>query len=237
MSTVSAPRKPEPAIEAGGPTVGLGWRGRLTAISAVVLLHAGCYLLVNLINSRRELSALADLEIALDRWVPFLEWTWTIYYLGDLYIILWGAFVVWRMPKPWFRRAILAYAGMVVVGAAIQLALPARAPWPEALTGAQSWVHDLSALRPDACLPSMHVALSVVPAALGVAVLDDRWLRTMSVALAILITISTVTLKEHFVLDAAAGVVLGLAAYAYWLAGAAIASRPVKEEPYVYPEG
>ncbi len=216
--------------------MGLGWRGRLTAISAVVLLHAGCYLFVNLINSRRDLSAFADLEIALDRWVPFLEWTWTIYYLGDLYIILWGAFVVWRMPKPWFRQAILAYAGMVVVGAAIQLALPARAPWPETLTDAQSWVHGLIVMRPYACLPSMHVALSVLPAALGVAVLDDRWLRTMSVGFAILITISTVTLKEHFVLDAAAGVLLALSAYVYWLVGAGIISWPVRERSYARPK-
>lgn len=237
MSTVSAPGDPEPAIGGGGPTVGLGWRGRLTAISAVVLLHAGCYYLVNLINSRREFSAFVDLKIALDQWVPFLEWTWTIYYLGDLYIILWGAFVVWRMPKPWFRRAILAYVGMIVVGAAIQLALPARAPWPATLSDAQRWVQGLIAMRPYACLPSMHVALTVLPTALGVAVLDDRWLRTMSVSLAILITISTATLKEHFVLDAAAGVLLALGAYFYWLFGAGITSWPVRERPYARPKG
>ncbi len=236
MSAVPAPGEPASVIEAGGPTVGLGWRRRLTAISAIVFLHAGCYYVVNLVNSRREFSAFADLEIALDRWVPFVEWTWTIYYFGDLYIVLWGAFVVWRMPELWFRRAMLAYAGMIVVGAAIQLALPARAPWPEALGGAQRWAHGLIAMRPYACLPSMHVALSVLPAALGVAVLDGRWLRTASVVLAILITISTVTLKEHFVLDAAAGVLLALCAYVYWLVGAGIISRPVSERPYARPK-
>lgn len=227
MSAVFAPSKSRQAIEAEARSVGLGWRSRLTAICGIVFLHVGCYFLVNLINSRRELSAFVDLEIALDRWVPFLEWTWTIYYLGDLYIVLWGAFVVWRMPRRWFRRAILAYAGMIVVGAAIQLAVPARAPWPAALSDAQRWVHGLISMRPYACLPSMHVALTVLPTALGIAVLADRWLRTMSVGLAILITLSTVTLKEHFVLDAAAGVLLAFSAYVYWLVGAGITSRPV----------
>jgi hypothetical protein len=227
MSTVSTPAKPESVVEAGRPSAALGWRSRLAAISAVVLLHAGCYYVVNLINSRRGLAAFVDLGIALDRWVPFLEWTWTIYFFGDFYILLWGAFVVWRMPRPWFRRAILAYAGMIVVGAAVQLAVPARAPWPTALTDAQRWAHGLIATRPYACLPSMHVALAVLPTAMGLAVLDARWLDSISVGCAVLITISTVTLKEHFVLDAVAGVVLGLAAYAYWAAGTRIVPRSV----------
>lgn len=227
MNAVSAPGRPESVAEAGRPSAALGWRSRLAAISAVVLLHACCYFVVNLINSGRELTAFVDLEIALDRWVPFLEWTWTIYFFGDLYIILWGAFVVWQMPRPWFRRAILAYAGMIVVGAAVQLAVPASAPWPVALTGVQRWVHGLIAIQPFACLPSMHVALAVLPTAMGLAVLDARWLDSISVGCAVLITISTVTLKEHFVLDAVAGVVLGLAAYAYWAAGARIVPRSV----------
>jgi len=236
MSTVCAPAKDE-SVEAAGPTTELGWRSRLTAIAAVVLLHAGCYYVVNLINSWRALSTFVDLEIALDRWIPFLEWTWTIYYLGDLYIVFWGAFVVWRMPGHWFRRAILTYAGMIVVGAAIQLALPASAPWPATLNDAQRWVHDLIAMRPYACLPSMHVALAVLPAALGVTVLDQRWLKILSVGLAVLITLSTVTLKEHFVLDAAAGVLLALAAYLYWRVGAGISRRPGEEKLYAGPKG
>jgi hypothetical protein len=216
--------------------VGLSWRRRLAAISAIVILHAGFYYMVNLINSRRELSAFADLETVLDRWVPFLEWTWTIYYFGDLYIVFWGAFVVWRMPEPWFRRAMLAYAGMIVVGAAVQLAVPARAPWPEALGAAQRWVHGLIAMRPHACLPSMHVALSVFPAALSVVVFDGRWLRATSVGMAVLITVSTVTLKEHFILDAAAGVFLASGAFVYWVVGAATRPRLGSERLYARPK-
>jgi len=192
------------------------WVRRLPALAAVVALHIALYYLVNFVNSGRPAGSLLDFEMPIDGWIPFIPSSAIVYYLGDAYILLWGSFVLSRLPSASFRRAIKAYAGMIVAGAAIQLALPARAPWPAEPAVMQGWVHDAIALQQYACLPSMHVALSVLPAALSLSVLERPSARWASVVAAALITISTLTLKEHFFLDSATGVLLGLSAYAGW---------------------
>lgn len=202
------------------------WVRRLPALAAVVALHIALYYLVNFVNSGRPAGSLLDFEIPIDGWIPFIPSSAIVYYLGDAYILLWGSFVLSRLPPRGFRRAIVAYAGMIAVGAAIQLMLPARAPWPAEPAAMQAWVHDAIALRQYACLPSMHVALSVLPAALSVSVLERPSARWASVVAAALITISTLTLKEHYFLDSATGVLLGLSAFAWWRAAARRESAP-----------
>ena len=192
------------------------WVRRLRPMAAVVVLHIALYYVVNAVNSARPATALFDFGLPIDGRIPFVRSSVIVYYLGDAYILLWGAYILGRLTPPGFRRAIMAYAGMIVVGAAIQLALPARAPWPADPAAMQAWVHDSIALRAYACLPSMHVALSVLPAAMSVAVLDRPAARWASVLAVVLITISTLTLKEHYFLDAATGTLLGLSAYAFW---------------------
>jgi membrane-associated phospholipid phosphatase len=190
------------------------------------VFHGICYYTVNLINSWRSPASLLSLKTAVDGWIPLVEPTWAIYYFGDVYIVLLGIYVLVRMPADQFRRAVGAYAGMIALGAAIQLLLPAEAPWPTNLTSAQRWMHEAIAMRPYACLPSMHVALTVLPAALSLSVLRPRWVRSTSLLLATVITLSTLSLKEHYFLDAVAGIVLGLAAYAYWRCGQRMLSAP-----------
>ncbi len=192
------------------------WVRRLPAMVAVVALHILLYYVVNAVNSTRPAGSLFDFEMPIDGRIPFIRSSSIVYYLGDAYILLWGAYILGRLTPAGFRRAIMAYAGMIVVGAAIQLALPARAPWPADPAAMQAWVHDSIALRAYACLPSMHVALSILPAALSVAVLDRPAARWASVLAVVLITISTLTLKEHYFLDAATGTLLGLSAYVLW---------------------
>ena len=205
-------------------------RARALAILGIVLLHMTCYYVVNSTNSHRPAAAFVDLTLASDRWIPYLGWTWVIYYLGDVYIVMWGAVVFWRIPRRGFVRAVEAYSGMIVVGAILQLLVPARAPWPVAPVAVQQWVHDLISMQPYACLPSMHVALTVLPAGISVSVFKSPLLRATSVALAAMITVSTLTLKEHFVLDAVAGLVLGLAVYAFWRGGRAVAPDSLAEK-------
>jgi hypothetical protein len=198
---------------------------RVWAIVGIVLLHITCYYTVNLSNSHRAAAAFVDLAVPLDRRIPYLGWTWIIYYFGDVYITLWAAAVFCHIPRHLLRRTVQAYGGTIVLGAIVQLVVPARAPWPESPVAAQQWMHQLISMKPYACLPSMHVALAVLPAGIAVSVLESRSLRVASVVLAALITVSTVTMKEHFVLDAVAGLALGLAAYVFWRGGRAAVSR------------
>jgi len=212
-------------------------RERMWAIGGIVLLHICCYYVVNLTNSHRAAAAFVDLAVPLDRWIPYVGWTWGIYYFGDVYITLWAAVVFWHIPRHRLLRAVQAYCGTIILGAIVQLLLPARAPWPESPVAVQQWMHQLISMKPYACLPSMHVALAVLPAGIAVSVLESRSLRMASVVLAAMITASTLTMKEHFFLDAIAGLVLGLAAYAFWRGGkpAAAESSPVEGRRDVCP--
>jgi ribonuclease HII len=131
-----------------------------------------------------------------------------VYYVGDLYILFWGAIVVWKMPHREFTRAIPVYGAMIIIGALMHIVFPGRSPWPENGAFVQRWFHEQITFDPYVCLPSMHVALTVLPACMTFDVLSSRSVRIVSTVLAALITVSTITLKEHYALDAVAGTLL-----------------------------
>lgn len=193
-----------------------GW-ARLGMFAAVIAFHVAIYSAVNLVNGARDPTQFWNLFTPFDSWIPYLGWTGFIYYFGDLYMGPWAAIVVVKLDRG-FERAMKAYVGMVVVGGAIQVLIPASAPLPAEFHWLQARVHELS-IPPYACLPSMHVALSALPAALSMHVLKSPLTRGVSVGVAALITLSTLTTKEHFFLDAVAGLALAALAYAYWRRG------------------
>lgn len=80
----------------------------------------------------------------------------------------------------------------------------------------QQIVHRMLRLDRYACLPSMHVALTVFPTCLAFSVCPSRLVQSGLVLMTVLISLSTLTFKEHVALDVVAGVVLALAFYAVW---------------------
>jgi hypothetical protein len=189
------------------------WLTRLALLVGVGLLQILCFNLVSLASEGR---VLWDFHTVIDDWIPYMGWTWVIYYSGILYFSLFGGVMAWRLPSVLFRRAVYTYVGMIVTGATLEIALPAWSPWPEQMVTVQRWFHDFFQLHPYACLPSMHVALSVLAACLSLHVLKSRTLKMISVAMASMISLSTVTLKEHFFLDIPTGLILGLVFYGLW---------------------
>lgn len=189
---------------------------RLAAITAAGLVHLGVYVLVTRVNAARPAGALVDLASPLDARFPYWGWTWPFFWLAYPYILLGGAAILWRLPWRAFARGVVAFGASAVVGGAIQLALPARSPWPDAPYAVQRMSHAWALNLPYASLPSMHVAFTVLVAYLGVATVRSRWAKAGLTVGAILISLSTVTLKEHFVLDVPTGALLGLAAGWWW---------------------
>jgi len=202
-------------------------RSRVFWYAALVICHLFCFLLVNEINALRPTSDLIDLRLPLDDAVPYLGWTWIIYYGGDVYFIALAAFVLHRLSAADFRRAVRAYILMIVGGASLQLIIPAQNHWPEVLHPVHAWILGGLNLKPFACLPSMHVALTVYPTLLGLSLLGSRTGKAAACLAALSITVSTVTLKQHVVLDAVAGIVWALLVYVYWLWGI---RRPAAEQ-------
>ncbi len=196
-------------------------RWRLAAMLAVALLHLGAYWTVTRINSVRPDDVLWMLETPLDRAIPHLGWTWPAFWFGYPFVLVGGAWALWRLPVPLFARAVVAFAAMTVVGAVVQMLVPARSPWPLDAHPVQRFIHEATLTRPYASLPSMHVAYSVLVALFGIRACGQAATRWSFGLAAVLIAVSTVTLKEHFILDPVAGTVLAVATFSWWRRGTA----------------
>ncbi len=184
-------------------------------ILGVALFHIACYRLVNALTQWAPLT-IHDYSIFIDAWIPYWGWTACFYYLGDLYVLLGAFLIVWKLPHRMFHRAVAAYVLMILTGAGLEYVFAAASPCPTRMIALQQTVHRMLWLHPFACLPSMHVALTVFPTCLAFSVWPSRPVRSGLVLMTVLISLSTLTLKEHVAWDVVAGVVLALAFYAVW---------------------
>jgi hypothetical protein len=189
---------------------------RALAIAGVIVLHLAVYYTVTRINSNRPPEALNDPSIALDDKIPLLGWTWVFYWAAYPYLTLGAGLIVAAMSEADYRRAIKAFIVITLVGGAIQLLYPVAAPWTSEAHAMQTRMHDSAFTRPYACLPSMHVAYSVITGFMGAMIARSAGLRWFHILLAAGIAVSTLTLKEHYVADAVAGILLGLGGGLWW---------------------
>lgn len=189
---------------------------RAAFILGNILLFLATHDFVTALNASRPSSAFYDLSLPVDSWIPYVSWTWVIYYFGDLYIPIWGTIVVWKLASRQFYRAVVAYSAIILVGAAMHLALPGRSPWPEDGSVVQHWFHETFTYDRNVCLPSLHVALALLPTCMTFHVFPSRTVGIVATIITALIAISTITLKEHFVLDVIAGTILALVVYVLW---------------------
>lgn len=197
-----------------------GPRVRAALVAGVVVLHFGVYRLVNVVNARRPASALLDLSTRVDDWLPYLGWTWIVYYAALPYVLVFGSLVVLRLPRRLAVRAAGTYVAMVLAGGALQLLFPAHSPWPAEISPAQRFFHEAVSYDPFVCLPSMHVALVTLTACFSSAGSRTARARIAHGAMVVLVSLSTLTLKEHYVWDVVAGGLLAAAAFLVWRRGA-----------------
>lgn len=161
---------------------------------------------------------------AIDRAVPFVDWTIWLY--CSYYIFLFLPFVVCRDPV---RAARVLYGLMAnsILGGLIFLLWPTagevQQPLLEGISGLL-WSALLNADRPTNYFPSLHVANACI-CAVALSREKNAW-RYVAPVWTLLIVVSTVTTKQHFVIDLPAGMVL--AAFNFWLVrkGIRIQVRP-----------
>ncbi len=195
---------------------GVGILTKVVLIVGLAVLHFGSYFLVNQVYLLREPVRFWNLQTSLDGEIPYWPWTWVFYYFGFIYSGPWAALVVWRLPAKLFRRAICATLAIILAGVAIHLLIPSRAPWPETLGPVQRVFKESLSVKPFACFPSMHVATAVFTAYVSLFVFRSRAVWAASILLAVLIAISTLMAKEHFVLDVLGGTMLALVFCYFW---------------------
>lgn len=157
-------------------------------------------------------------ELALDRALPLLP-PWAIVY-GALYLflILLPIFVV--RQEELLRRTVFAYLLIWITSYLFFFWLyPTVAPRPASVSGSGFAVWGLRALYsadpPYNCFPSLHVAHSFVSALACARV--HRRLGAVAVIAALLVALSTLFTKQHYLLDVAAGSVLAGIAHQLFL--------------------
>jgi hypothetical protein len=192
---------------------------RLLAVAGIGLLHVLVYFIVTRLTLLRPHNAFIDPHLALDDRIPHLAWTWPAYWLPYALVPIAAVASIGRLDARAFRRLIVAWAGMILVGGVIQVVWPAVAPWPAAPALTQRLYHNSALILPYATLPSMHVAHVAMTAIVTATVFPSVGVRTVGVLSTLLVAVATLTLKEHLALDAVSGLTLAIAAGLWWRRG------------------
>ncbi|MFZ5443079.1 MAG: phosphatase PAP2 family protein [Myxococcota bacterium] len=150
----------------------------------------------------------------LDAAVPFLPWT-VVPYLSAYALAFVGYLSLRRAENG--LRFVQVFLTCVVVAGLTHWALPTRFPRelfpvPEDASAVSAFL--LRVLRtfdaPSSCLPSLHVCISVVSALLVWR--ERRRLSLVLFAWAAVIAVSTLTTRQHFVVDVVTGIALAVLA-------------------------
>ncbi len=150
-----------------------------------------------------------------DNWVPFLPWTIWIYTSEYIFI-----FVMFFMARDWLNlnRYLYAYLFMQIVACMVFWIYPTTYPrvcFPiSADVGAWTTYH-FNALRsldtPANCAPSLHVAVCFLTSMIFRH--EQREKFWLFFAWSCAITISTLTTKQHYLIDVICGALLALLSY------------------------
>jgi membrane-associated phospholipid phosphatase len=204
------------------------WAGRalvLTSITYFIILLGYVACRSHPFFEPRELSL-----TALDRAVPF--WVDTVWIYGTVsWVTLLGYFLVRdaRTTGRFGLTLLLASAACWLGFALHPVSFPRHLYPLEGAGGALASIARLAELResdaPDNCLPSLHVALATSLALLLREPERPRLVRALAPVWAVLVSLSTLTVKQHYVVDVLGGAVVGLAAWA-------LARRAARGRPY-----
>lgn len=145
-----------------------------------------------------------EFVLALDAAVPFLPWTILVYW--SYYFLFVAA--AWRLTPQPFLRVVGDLVLASVLSWACFLTLPAHVPRPDPSLLAEPWRTFYSHLHaidpPGNSVPSLHVALSLL---VGYSLRRQPagWLWPVWGAV---IALSTLTTRQHVLIDLAAGIAL-----------------------------
>lgn len=152
----------------------------------------------------------------LDRMIPFLPGA--VYLYESLWLIM--PIAPWLMTSRGdLDRYVLSLLFVTAIGFGIFLFFPTSCPRPEYSGHANALYRALISVDNEGnAFPSLHSALAVLSAGCCRSVLPDadsgRWLRVLMWIWAGGIVVSTLLTKQHVVIDAVAGIALGLGGYA-----------------------
>ena len=177
-------------------------RWRLLALLALWPLTTLAYQLAGWLAGLR--GAAPAWVLPVDAAMPLLPWTLAIYLSLGLFCLV----PAWQDDPARFRRLLRAALGSLAACCLVFVAVPAaidRGTLPDGWWGqAYAWLRYVD--PPHNTCPSLHVAYVV----LVLAAAPRRW---WTAAWGLAIIVSTLTTRQHILIDVAAGTALALAAW------------------------
>jgi membrane-associated phospholipid phosphatase len=187
---------------------------RLFYLKATLLLYVAWALIFELIGHVAEKLPTSDLTLPLDHRIPFIAvfvWPYVLCHVWP--------FLAFFILKDWhrFNKAFLAIMLANLSAYVVFILLPVAFPRPELGTGLSdrvlAWYYHLDFYPGANKLPSLHVAFVWITA---IACRKQRLGRAGDALIflgAALITVSTLFVKQHIILDAVLGTAWGFAAW------------------------
>jgi membrane-associated phospholipid phosphatase len=172
------------------------------------VLQSLVYFAVGNFPQRRSATLLA---IPLDSAIPL--WTWTVWLYLPFYAGIFALAITGLRRRRLFHRAFKGVVVTILIGALGHLAIaaeyprPPLPPPPHGLSEAfLAWLH---AVDPAGnVFPSLHVAHT---SALALVLRRERpLLGALAMVMALLLALSTLTIKQHFIVDVLAGWAIAL---------------------------
>lgn len=188
---------------------------RRAKILIPVLAAELSYVIINHISSDRPDARV--LAFSFDPDLPIIPAFVYIYMIYHLFIYL-SLFRYLLLPKkkPDLRRLVVALFSSMMVGSLIFLIMPTHVPRPTIIgdTVTRKILLFLYSIdEPFNCFPSMHVAWTLVLCFYQQKLIGRKWLLTLgNWLLFILISLSTVLIRQHYTPDIIGGLMLGIAA-------------------------
>jgi len=136
--------------------------------------------------------------------IPFLPWTFVIY--GSL--VIQYLVIAHRMPNRAFKKALVLFGCVVVISLILFVVFPIE--FPRNLYTSDSWFINLIRIMDSAgnCFPSLHVSATLFLTSCYVAIEKTRWRQVLMWLWTLLITISVLTTKQHYLIDIFGAIVL-----------------------------
>ena len=176
----------------------------------VLLLVVGVYLLYfpisQFTSAQPAFTPITALDTSIPLWPSWVLIYAFIYFLGVLPVCL-------TFDRQLFGRIALAYISIEIISFVIFILLPVRMtlrPDSVDVTSFVTWGLQLCYFidKPVNCCPSLHVSIAVLGALCTYKV--DRLLGTAAGIMAVLISLSTLLVKQHFTIDVVLGFFVAL---------------------------
>lgn len=160
-----------------------------------------------------------DMGLPIDRKIPFVPFFALVYFSTYIFVIL--PFLVLSDARQ-FYWMLVSFSSISVISSLIHAIVPSKIERVEQVkaAGVSGKLLNLFQMtcKPYGNFPSMHVGLSV-PVVVAIFITFGAAAGSMALVWAILIAISTLLTKQHYILDVLAGFAAGLIIFglSFWL--------------------